>query len=238
VNDTPTTLRFCRAQHDDGSDKWYRMCLSLARQARGLPGRYASAWEAWEAADRKHPVDSAQVDWSMVPRGAPLFYRGGEYGHVATFIGVTKCGPLCWSNDAGGHGKVSMVNPLWFEPHWQHYLVGYTADLNGYDLPLRIPDPPTVSLKVVSEAARQDSARQQGGQTPGAGPSVIIIERALAHLGYLSWSLVDGSYGTSTMAAYRHWQETLGFSGKDADGVPGKATLDRLGAKFNFKVVA
>ena len=39
-------------------------------------------------------------------------------------------------------------------------------------------------------------------------------------------------------ATYQKWQQSLGYSGKDADGIPGEVSLSRLGARFGFKVTA
>jgi hypothetical protein len=43
--------------------------------------------------------------------------------------------------------------------------------------------------------------------------------------------------GPLTRAAYKKWQQKLGFRGADADGIPGFTSLKRLGAKHGFGVV-
>lgn len=48
----------------------------------------------------------------------------------------------------------------------------------------------------------------------------------------------DGSFGTVTIKAYGQWQRKLGFSGDDADGIPGMDSLKKLGLKHGFRVVA
>ncbi|MFG2461350.1 hypothetical protein ACGFWE_30400 [Streptomyces sp. NPDC048523] len=67
-----------------------------------------------------------------------------------------------------------------------------------------------------------------------------LTEAALVELGYLSKSYAgDGSFGTTTVAAYAKWQRHLGYSGADANGIPGKVSLARLGEKTGlFTVVA
>ncbi|HEY5837180.1 MAG TPA: peptidoglycan-binding protein LysM, partial [Streptomyces sp.] len=47
----------------------------------------------------------------------------------------------------------------------------------------------------------------------------------------------DGSFGTRTRDAYAAWQRHCGYTGPAADGIPGKASLARLGEKHGFKVV-
>lgn len=47
---------------------------------------------------------------------------------------------------------------------------------------------------------------------------------------------VDGDYGPKTTAAYRAWQESLGFTGNDADGLPGVTSATRLAAAYGFEL--
>lgn len=99
------------------------------------------------------------------------------------------------------------------------------------------PKKPSVSLSKVVEAARKDGPRPQGGTTPGAVPSVKLVEAALQAEGLLSAKYAtDGSFGTTSVTAYAAWQRRCGYSGKDADGIPGEASLKKLGAKHGFTV--
>jgi hypothetical protein len=95
-----------------------------------------------------------------------------------------------------------------------------------------------VSLKALQAAARADPGRRQGGTTGGSADDVRIVEDALRREGLLSTSYAgDGSFGTRTVAAYAAWQRRCGYSGDDADGIPGGVTLKRLGSKYGFSVV-
>lgn len=47
---------------------------------------------------------------------------------------------------------------------------------------------------------------------------------------------VDGIYGPATRRAYTDWQRRLGFRGRDADGLPGRTSLSRLGSG-RFRVI-
>lgn len=97
------------------------------------------------------------------------------------------------------------------------------------------PKVKTVSLANVVAAAKRDPKLKQGGTTHAA--DVKVVEAALKAEGLLSAKYAsDGSFGTVTVAAYAAWQRKLGFTGKDADGIPGKTTLAKLGAKHGFKV--
>ncbi|MET9425642.1 N-acetylmuramoyl-L-alanine amidase [Streptomyces sp. NPDC006540] len=94
---------------------------------------------------------------------------------------------------------------------------------------------PVVDLSNVIAAARRDPGLRQGGTTHAA--DVKLVEAALRKAGYLAAAYAsDGSYGTATRTAYAKWQRALGYSGSDADGVPGRASLTKLGAKYGFGV--
>lgn len=95
---------------------------------------------------------------------------------------------------------------------------------------------PQVSLAHVVYAAKHDPAAAQGHTSHK--DEVLLVERALKSEGLLSSQYVDGSYGTKTLTAYAAWQKRLGYTGSDADGIPGKASLVRLGDKHGFQVIA
>jgi hypothetical protein len=96
------------------------------------------------------------------------------------------------------------------------------------------PARPAVSVAHVVEAAHRDPRLTQGGTTHKS--DVLPIERALAAEGLLNVHFVDGSFGSLTVAAYKAWQKRLGYTGADADGIPGKTSLSKLGARHGFTV--
>lgn len=118
---------------------------------------------------------------------------------------------------------------------WTAFLKGVQALLDaengdsGAPAPPKPAELPTVSLKHVIEAARKDPSRPQGGTTHKA--EVLLVEKALDQLNYLTPGLVDGSFGTSTITAYVKLQRHLGYSGAAADGIPGKHSLTWLGQR-------
>ncbi|MFJ9408584.1 CHAP domain-containing protein [Streptomyces sp. NPDC101393] len=94
---------------------------------------------------------------------------------------------------------------------------------------------PVVDLSNVVAAAKRDPGLRQGGTTHAA--DVKRVEAALKSEGFLSAAYAsDGSYGTSTLTAYAKWQRKLGYSGTDADGIPGMTSLKKLGAAHGFTV--
>lgn len=93
------------------------------------------------------------------------------------------------------------------------------------------PDLPTVSMEAVLKAAEIDPRRADNTLTPGAKDSVLLVEQALAARGLLVDQYVDGYFGTTTIAAYAAFQESLGYNGIDASGYPGVTSLQALGAE-------
>ncbi len=88
---------------------------------------------------------------------------------------------------------------------------------------------PTVDMETVLKAAQIDPRRADSAITPGSGPSVLLVERALVAKGLLTSSLADGHFGTSTISAYAAYQRSLGYTGLDASGMPGPTSLRQLG---------
>jgi len=88
---------------------------------------------------------------------------------------------------------------------------------------------PVVDMEMVLLAAQVDPPKPDTGLTPGAGAHVIQVERALNAKGLLASGSVDGHYGTSTVSAYAAWQRSLGYTGIDANGIPGSTSLTALG---------
>lgn len=93
----------------------------------------------------------------------------------------------------------------------------------------------TADMEMVVLAAQCDPVKDGTDITPGAGPSVRLVEQALVDEGHLAAQYVDGHFGTATRTAYGLWQESLGFSGPDANGLPGKGSLTAL-AEGRFSV--
>ena len=114
-------------------------------------------------------------------------------------------------------------------------LAGATPSTPKPPVPKPLPKPkkPTVSLKRLREAALKNPS-QRG--TPVTYSGVRTVEAALVNAGLLSKRYSDGHWGTTTITAYAKWQAKLGYRGKDADGIPGKTSLERLGDRYGFKV--
>ena len=86
---------------------------------------------------------------------------------------------------------------------------------------------PSVDVARLAVAAQ---AEFRGGDKPGLGdaPSTTLVQRALVARGFST--TVDGWYGPGTSAAYSRYQQSLGYSGTGANGLPGPTSLAKLGA--------
>ncbi|SDR90471.1 CHAP domain-containing protein [Actinopolymorpha singaporensis] len=180
---------------------------------------------------------------------------GLEYGYGAAGSQVAELGKALVAKGFGKH-YTNGPGPRWTDADTENYsdfqkslgLSGRDADgVPGPDslkkllghLPTITPKRPDhiVDLAQLVSAAEQDPARKQGGTTPGSADDVRLVEDALHREGLLAQTYAgDGSFGSTTVQAYRKWQLRCGYSGKDADGIPGKDSLTRLGKKYGFTV--
>lgn len=108
-------------------------------------------------------------------------------------------------------------------------LVGVVAVAAVAAFPWLSPTEPAVDMQAVLKAAQIDPQRPDESVTPGSEAGVTLVERALHDEGLLDERWVDGSFGTSTVTAYRAYQESLGYSGLGANGLPGATSLEKLG---------
>ncbi|MEU8133227.1 peptidoglycan-binding protein [Streptodolium elevatio] len=98
------------------------------------------------------------------------------------------------------------------------------------------PPVPVVSLRAVINSAKADPPK--AGVPTSNYTDVIVVEHALAAEGLLDRARADGHFGSDTVAAYAAFQRRLGYSGADADGIPGQTSLSKLGARRGFRVTA
>ncbi len=89
---------------------------------------------------------------------------------------------------------------------------------------------PSVNMEATVKAAQIDPRRADHVFTAGAKSSVLLVEQALQAKHLLDARWVDGYFGTTTVAAYTQYQKSLGYTGLDANGLPGKTSLTKLGS--------
>ncbi len=89
----------------------------------------------------------------------------------------------------------------------------------------------------VSFMAVLKAASDADGEAPGSADDILLIQKALKQVVGLVYG-AGGIWGPKTKAAYKKYQKSLGFSGSDADGIPGVTSLAALGKATNlFNVV-
>lgn len=220
-------------------------CLQICRTARNLPGGWASAVVASRATPTQHRVR----DLSKIVPGMVMYFDdtrdGNPYGHIVTVVHANRARSLSditvWTNSVQS-GRVVKVRADYFPRYWGDPFVFAATWLNGQALilPKQQPAPAPSSKKVVDlsrlvSASKSDPPGPQGQRTYPAG--VKLVEQSLVKEGLLAAKYAsDGSYGSTTVTAYRKWQQRLGYSGKDADGIPGMSSLKSLGNKHGFTV--
>jgi len=175
--------------------------------------------------------------------------NGLTYGYGAHGDHITRVGKALVAAGFGRHYKVG-PGPEWTDADTRNYAdyqksLGYKgADADGVPGPdsLRrllgtLPGKatPTVDLSKLVTAAKSDPPKKG---TPVSYAGARIVEAALAAENLLDEQYVDGHFGTATKTAYAAWQRRCGYSGADADGIPGRSSLAALGKRHGFRVVA
>lgn len=99
---------------------WSGHCAHTAACAYGKASSGWDAYQGWEQTLAKYQRDGRNMH--NPPRGALVFWRGGQYGHVATSNGRGAV----WGNDAPNHGVVGLADLDWFSRNWGNLtLVGW-----------------------------------------------------------------------------------------------------------------
>ena len=104
-------------------------CHATCQNAWGLPIKYASAIDAWNHVPKAH----RHTDMSKAPIGAPVFFAGGLYGHVA--MQSDQVGVLI-STDAPSAGYIGKVRTEYFTTKWGKELLGWASQYNDVNLQL------------------------------------------------------------------------------------------------------
>lgn len=104
-------------------------CHKTCQNAWALPVKYASAIDAWNHVPAKH----RHTDPSKAPIGAPHFWAGGDYGHVA--LQSDKKG-IVIGTDAPTGNYVGEVAVTWFAKNWGKKYLGWASVYNDVELQL------------------------------------------------------------------------------------------------------
>ncbi|MFF4952276.1 peptidoglycan-binding protein LysM [Streptomyces chattanoogensis] len=220
-----------RALKNDGSTRTNRtgkVCIQI--EVLGCAGKPFTGY--WKPGKNFRALMAAIRSWG-IPDAFPI-------GSPAATASACKRDRDVWLSTGGHYGHCNVPG----NDHWDPGAIDTkalfaAAPVASTPAPSKpAPKPPVtyVDLSNVVAAAKRDPGLPQGGTTHKA--DVLIVERALHAEGLLGATWVDGSFGTLTKTAYAKWQRKLGYSGADADGIPGNASLSKLGARHGWKVKA
>ena len=215
-------------------------------------------WEGYDPANQGVPKSrqlAYRDAWLKYVKSVMPDHKVGMYCNTDYWLHVDQtgtCGDFLWIATGGAAAGQPGIKHAWT---FHQYSTAGGIDHDVANFPNRAalaawanptaPKPPpapkpapkpSVSLKHIVYAAQHDPQAAQGHTS--YKNEVLIVERALAAEKLLASQYVDGSFGTKTVAAYTAWQKRCGYTGSAADGIPGKTSLSKLGAKHGFQVVA
>jgi len=186
------------------------MCLQFVRTAFGVPAKYVSAIAAWNNAKAKH----ATTNVAEIPVGAPIFFGGSTYGHVAIYAGN---GLMVTTNSGLGRPTTQAV-ALW--QGWGYKLLGWSEDINGVKVISKpTPKPVAAGAKLVVDGylgpktitAWQKATRQT--QTAKLTPTFVKAWQRILKDRALYTGAIDGILGPHTIRG------TQRYLGTPVDGV-------------------
>ncbi|MBB1253162.1 LysM peptidoglycan-binding domain-containing protein [Streptomyces sp. OF3] len=208
-------LRACRTADDPGFG-YHSLHRAWSTSGTACPGaRRITQWR-----DEVFPAIVAAAGGDKKPGGTHTVTKGDTlYSIAVSYKGVT------WQQLAAAN---RLAAPYTIVPGQRLTVPGPATT------PTKPPARPVVDLSRLIQAARTDPPK---AGTPVTYPETLLVEMALVAEGLLERRLADGHFGTATVRGYAGWQRRLGYTGRDADGIPGMTSLRKLGAKRGFDVV-
>lgn len=200
--------------------------------------RYDQAWNfTEETGDRSYGL------WQINLKGSLLEARLKEYNlkngsdlyspsvNARVMADLSKNGTkwTAWGAYTSGRYEKNM-------PEARKAVAALNAELSGMNKPKPAVTPPKVeevALPWVSFAQVNAAALGATGvwskDKDTSKDDVLLVQKALKKLVGLDYSSGPGIFGDKTKAAYKKYQKTLGYTGPDADGIPGPTSLEKLG---------
>lgn len=203
------------------SYNWTGYCLKFVRMCFNVGSLYPSAEYAWYRTKKRHS------SWPP-PKGVPVWWTNGRYGHVALSDGHG----YCWSTDFLRTGHVDRVPIKSITAGWGQTYRGWTEDINGVD----VYDPPKVPVLDASYIAHT-------ARTSGKAPNSKLLKREVARevgRGFmiLRSPVLGRGFRRQYKKVQRRYLRSIGVdpTPKMADGIPGIGSLTWLGKRRGFKV--
>ena len=109
-------------------------CLRTCRLAWGLGSDQPSAIKEWESIPPRHK----HLNPNTAPVGAPHFWAGGKYGHVAL---QAEHEGYVWTTDLPTPNKVGLVDIALINKKWRYRYLGWSSSFQNQTLPLGIEAP-------------------------------------------------------------------------------------------------
>lgn len=99
-------LAWSRSEIRNPTRDWRGMCQSHCRSAYGVQGWSPSAITAWhKIPDAKRNEGGSPEE---APRGAVLYYSGGQFGHAALAAGVRRTASACPTTTCATVGSTTL----------------------------------------------------------------------------------------------------------------------------------
>ena len=163
---------------------------------------------------------------STPPPGVPVWWTGGEFGHVAISAG----GGRVISTDWPRSGSVGRVGIARLTDKWHKSYQGWSEDINGVTI-IKTPRIPFAKLVAAATPGHQAAA---GDAVQAA---VAVVKAALYCEGLLDQEFAFAEkFGNRSLSAYAGWQRRIGLEGKTPNGLPGLESLTKMGRKYGFDV--
>lgn len=187
--------------------------------------RDADAVDGWRKAVARGRVVKASAigDFTKIPAGVALYWSGGSrgYGHAAVSIGG---GRMVTTDASRGLVGIANIKGWWAG---SHTFLGYVeVEGNGHTLRTDVPAAPITALWGQASTWKLGAV---GADVTRLGERIVVHSRALG----LPAPYRTGPGPTVTptdVAALARIQKAWGWTGKNADGLPGPETFKRLAA--------
>lgn len=213
------------------------MCEKFVRTCFGLPARYPSARQAWEATTRRRSGEA--------PAGVPVFWDittgvNKNFDHVAISVG----GGACISTSAGPGRTVARVGIADLTKRWGMIYRGWSEDYHGVMVHqaasevLQAPSKaqwPKADLRITpahTAASLQAWRRLMASIGLTDANLDLAMQRWLRKLGHYGpqWKL-DGQFGVQSVTALQRFLQVKGLYAYKPDGWRGPLTV---GAEIRY----
>lgn len=184
MRDAAGAVAWMRDQHERGATGWRGWCLRASRTAWGLPGGWNSANDWWAAVPAAH-----RHSWSTAPPlGAPVFFAGGNWGH----IGLSDGRGGLWHTDGPTADRIGHTSINWPRDRWGFRNGGWASWLNGRALPVggaSTPSDPGGSTDNDAEGQAMDRSEitRRAAQQVGSSWAWLTFDQELRDNADLHW---------------------------------------------------